>query len=63
MAIISIPHSKNDLTILTQEDINSIITALSPIITLSGDSSWESVTGIQINIDPSGGSLNIQNKI
>jgi hypothetical protein len=63
MAIISIPQSKSDSAILTQEDINSIITALSPIITLSGDSSWENVTGIQINIDPSGGYLSIQNKI
>jgi hypothetical protein len=63
MAIIVIPQSKNDSTTLTQEDINSIITALSPIITLPEDSSWENVTGIQININSSEGYLNIQNKI
>jgi hypothetical protein len=63
MAIIVIPQSKNDSTNLTQENIDSIITALSTIITLPQDSSWENVTGIQININSSEGYLNIQNKI
>jgi len=63
MAIIATPQSKNHSTILTKEDIDSIIESLSSIITLPKDSLWKDVTGIEININSSEGYLNIHNKI
>jgi len=63
MAIISTSQSKNASASLTEEDVNSVIASLSPIITLPADYSWENVTSIIVSIDSIGGSINIQNKI